>query len=177
MEFLTTGRALPCLDSKAGVKSVKLGKWQPNIGTINNNELSLDVSLDLFEYEARDVSVNSTIQHNDEGEIYEFDITIDLTKVTKEDSKNINTLSDHVLIAFIKNEEGILRVYGIDSGLDISVSETSGGAKSSFSGYNLKLEGESEFIPFTQSVSPSRTVLVLGDNIILTLGNNEVLTL
>lgn len=149
MADLTSGRLLPCLDSKAGVETIYLGKWVRDSGVIDlQNEVTFTSPIIFHEYQARDIQVSESLQNSDEGEIYQFSINVDLQKIDKETSKELNVLCDLLLIAVVQFENGNQKVYGFSSGLDVGLNETSGGGKSSFSGYNLTLKGEDEKIPY-----------------------------
>lgn len=178
MADINSGRNIACLNAKPGIKFIQLSKWKPHIGFINSlNEVVFFDEVIFYKYEARDINVNTTLQHQDEGEVYEYEINIDLQKIDKDTSKELNSLSDMLLIAITIDEYEEKRVYGFESGLDVNLTETSGGAKSSFSGYNLKLKGSGEIIAGIKIIENAGKVLSINDKVLTTTTGGKVLTI
>ena len=164
MEFLimscdiTSGIARGCNDAKAGVKTMYLGKWSKDlVYSYSGNELN-SLTADFYEFETNICDYNVTIGHDDAGEIYNIDVSAEFHKVTQEKASLMNDLSDFILFAILETYNGEYIYLGLENGLNPQITETSGGAKNSFNGYSLKLEGVQEQIP------PLRKTYVSIDN-------------
>ena len=137
------GRNIPCLNSKGGNETIYLAKWSKDINySLVDDQVSNLSGLSFFKFESLDVIAGQSLEHSDRGEIYSIDISFSLLKVDKETSATVNSLIDMFLVAVVFDNYGQGRIFGLKNGLSGSFSETSGGAKQSFSGYQIKLKGE-----------------------------------
>lgn len=177
MEFLRYGINKPC-GVKAGVKTIKIAKW--NRGLFyekSGNELINIQPLDFYEFNTPQINYSSTIEHDDEGEFYNISIDFQLSKITKDQSENINLISELQLIAILNDEYGNDVVFGLESGLTPNITEDTGGAKNSFNGYNVALTGEQVETPlFSQLFAPTQSnVLTISNDVLIV--NHKVLQL
>ena len=137
---LTSGRLRAC-DVKAGIKRVFIGKWTKNLSYtfVGNTITSINDTPLLFE--TINANYTATLSHTDEGEFYNITAKLDLPKVNKTDSATLNILSELNTYIVLENQNNQLVFLGLENGLTPKISETSGGAKSSFNGYSIELKG------------------------------------
>lgn len=175
MEFLGGNIRKPC-DVKAGIKSIKIAKWKSDLFyEKQGNELINIEELDFYKFEVPSINYNTTIDHNDEGESYNINVDFDLYKVTKENASLFNIISELQVIAVLKDEYNRDVVLGLQNGLTPNISETSGGAKTSFTGYNISLTGEQDEQPLFSSLFEPTLSSVLRINEDVLIINDKVL--
>lgn len=177
MEFLNGNILKPC-NPKAGIKSVKLAKWKRNLFyEKSGNELTNIEELVFYEFQSPVMNYVSTLDDSDEGEFYSISIDFEVSKLTKEQSNNLNLISNLQLIAILQDEYGNDVIFGLENGLTPKISETTGGSKSSFSGYNVSLTGDQKEEPlFSQLFSSNNSNVLTIDGDVLTI-NDKVLQL
>lgn len=153
MSVLTSGRKRPCDDNIGGIKEVWLATYTyyaPNL-IINYKSMVVTGFPDTQFYEYK--GVQKTFEENirDDGG-YDQELTI---KLLKQDYLTVNKLSlilNSRLRAVVIYNSGKIKVAGLHNGLDASVSALSGGSKSDFNGYELKLTGVEEYpAPFLRA--------------------------
>jgi hypothetical protein len=64
-------------------------------------------------------------------------LTIALKKITATKSNQLNLLAYNQCQAVVKDRNGIYHAIGIDDGIDFTVNQTTGGAKTEMNGYTL----------------------------------------
>ena len=138
---LNYGRDMPCINAKAGIKSLFVAKWKPYVSYQTNNGLISGVDADFVELESNEITADVNTNHTDEGEVVSVNITLNLIDVDLETSNLLHKLNDMFLIVGTIDEYDNIRVYGIKNGMALSFSETSGGSKTSFKGYNVNIKG------------------------------------
>jgi len=64
-------------------------------------------------------------------------LTVVLKKISAQDSANLNFVSSGFPMAVVKDRNGIYHAVGIDDGIDFTIQEATGGAKTDMNGYTL----------------------------------------
>lgn len=177
MEFLNGNILKPC-NPKAGIKSVKLAEWKRDLFYEKaGNELTNIQELVFYEFQSPIMNYVSTLDNSDEGEFYSISIDFEVSQLSKEKSKDLGLISNLQLVAVLQDEYGNDVIFGLENGLTPKISETTGGSKSSFSGYNISLTGEQREEPlFSQLFSATSSSVLTIDGMVLTI-NEKVLQL
>lgn len=177
MEFLSGNIRKPC-NIKAGIRNIRLAKWSKDLFYERKGNQLINIEpLVFYTFKVPNINYNTTLEHNDEGESYRTSIEFDLYKITKENAELFNIISELQLIAILTDEYNRDIVFGLENGLTPKISETTGGAKSSFSGYNISLTGEQEEEPlFSVLFEPiQNSVLTIHEDVLII--NDKVLQL
>lgn len=140
---LTAGRAKACKQSLGGVSTLYLFNFVENpftysagIATAINPLLTT-----VFEYElegdGNNISESLVSDRNTGTSVNTQTSTFVLKKVDATTSAQMNLLAYGFPIAVVKDRNGIFHAIGIDDGIDFTVVQTTGGAKTELNGYTL----------------------------------------
>lgn len=153
------GRKEPCKNSLGGIRRVYFMdyKYYPPIRIELNEEktelISFPVTI-IYEFEQRaDGSFDQNLT-NDEGVIYEQTLEVPLKKDSVTTLREIRLLSRKELRVIIEDSLGNLFLMGLYNGVNITdYTRETGGSKSDFNGYNLKMEARENMpAPFLRSL-------------------------
>ncbi len=166
---LNYGRNIPCIDAKAGIKSLFVAKWKPYISYQTNNGLISSIDADFFELQSNEITADVNTTHTEEGEITDIDISLNLINIDIETSLLLHRLNDMYLIVGTVDHYGEHRIYGLKNGMSLSFTETTGSSKTSFKGYNVKIKGMQTNIPDygVSGIFTTGTVLVIDDKVLI----------
>lgn len=146
MSVLTSGRKEPCKDNIGGISEIWLTSFVPYSAKIieGYREMlitSFPTTL-MFKYEGQGKSLSESIN---EDRSYSQEVTIRLAKQDLFTAGLLDTLLKKKVRAIVIDRLGGERVAGLHNGLDAELIVTSGGNRSDYNGYDLKLEGLEPF--------------------------------
>ncbi len=190
---LSQGRKEPCKNSIGGIKAiylmpfVKYGLYE--IDVINGSELISFPSTTVYKYELRadGNDFNQSITIDDNGESW--------TQSVNGILKQIDTLTTNELFKVARKElRVIVEAYtskfyllGLQNGVNIDFTTSTGGSKSDFNGYNITIEGTEKYaapefdnlnaVGFTvaEDVETNHILLQSSDKFLLQNNNNLTL--
>jgi len=140
---ITAGRVKPCKQSLGGLGKLYLFNFLEDPFTILNGvATAVNVSLTtVFEYElegdGNNVSEALVSDRNSGTSVNTQTSTIILKKIDAATSAEMNLLAYGYPMAVVKDRNGVYHAVGIDDGIDFTVTQTSGGAKTELNGYTL----------------------------------------
>jgi hypothetical protein len=140
---ITQGRVRPCKQSLGGVGRFFVYNYIPDPFTIASG-VATAINPDLtevFEFEIEGDGnnvVESIVSDRNTGtSVNTQTITINLKKIDATTSLQLNLLTHGFAPAVVKDRNGVFHALGIDDGIDWSVSQNTGGAKTEMNGYTL----------------------------------------
>jgi hypothetical protein len=140
---ITSGRDKQCKNSIGGLGSLFLFNFVENpftvasgVSTAINPELT-----DVFEYkiegDGNNVSESYVSDRNSGTSVNTQTLTIVLKKISATSSAQLNLLTQGFPMAVVKDRNGVYHALGIDDGIDFTVVQSTGGAKTELNGYTL----------------------------------------
>jgi hypothetical protein len=140
---ITSGRDKQCKNSIGGLGSLFLFNFVENpftvasgVATAINPELT-----DVFEYkiegDGNNVSESYVSDRNSGTSVNTQTLTIVLKKISATSSAQLNLLTQGFPMAVVKDRNGVYHALGIDDGIDFTVVQSTGGAKTELNGYTL----------------------------------------
>lgn len=161
---LTTGRSRVCKDSLGGNSTLYLFDWVEDPFTVASGEATaINAAItSVFEYELEGDSntlvENMVSDRNTGTRVNTQTLTIALKKIDAATSAELNLVAANFVGAVIKDRNGVYHALGIDDGMDFTIDQATGGAKTDLNGYTLT------GVATTSSLSPkldSATVTAL----------------
>lgn len=142
---LTVGRVKPCKNSLGGLGKLYLFNFLENpftvlagVATAINPLLTIGL---VFEYElegdGNNVAENLVSDRNTGTSVNTQTITTVLKGIDAVTSAQMNLLAYGFPMAVVKDRNGIYHAIGIDDGIDFTVAQSTGGAKTELNGYTL----------------------------------------
>jgi hypothetical protein len=140
---LASGRLRPCKQSLGGLGKLFLFNYVENPFTIVDGVCTA-INADLttvFEYEiegdGNNVSESLLPDRNSGTSVNTQTTTIVLKKIDATSSAQLNLLAYGFPMAVVKDRNGVYHAIGIDDGIDFTVVQSTGGAKTELNGYTL----------------------------------------
>ena len=153
---VTSGRKLPCKDSRIGIKSVDFAPFSEYGFTVAAQEIAaLPVSLtEVFRYEVKGTGNKfddvPTVNLETRTVEYKQTLSLLLQKVGATTEVQLMLLLYGRVIAFVKDYNGNVFVVGIDSGMDATTAPRS----TDTSGYTITLEAtDGSYAPYLSSAA------------------------
>lgn len=140
---ITSGRLKVCKQSLGGLGKLFLFNYVENPFTITNgvataiNPLLTEVFEYAIEGDGNNVSENIVSDRNTGTSINTQTTTIVLKKIDAVTSAQLNLLTYGFPMAVVKDRNGVFHAIGIDDGIDFTVVQSTGGAKTELNGYTL----------------------------------------
>lgn len=140
---LTAGRLKACKQSLGGVSTLYLFNFVENPFTVAAGIATAINPLltDVFEYElegdGNNISESQVPDRNTGTTVNTQTSTFVLKKVDATTSAQMNLLAYGFPMAVVKDRNGIYHAIGIDDGIDFTVVQSTGGAKTELNGYTL----------------------------------------
>jgi hypothetical protein len=140
---LTAGRSKPCKNGVGGLGVLYLFNFVENPFTIAAGVATAINPLltDVFEYElegdGNNVSESLVSDRNTGTSVNTQTSTFVLKKVDATTSAQMNLLAYGFPMAVVKDRNGIYHAIGTDDGIDFTVVQSTGGAKTELNGYTL----------------------------------------
>jgi hypothetical protein len=140
---LTAGRAKPCKEGLGGLGKLYLFNFVENPFTVAEGVATAINPLltEVFEYElegdGNNVSESEVSDRNTGTTVNTQTSTFVLKKVDATTSAQMNLLAYGFPMAVVKDRNGIYHAIGIDDGIDFTVVQSTGGAKTELNGYTL----------------------------------------
>ena len=140
---LTAGRLKACKQSLGGVSTLFLFNFVENPFTVSAGIATAINPLltTVFEYElegdGNNISESQVPDRNTGTTVNTQTSTFVLKKVDATTSAQMNLLAYGFPMAVVKDRNGIYHAIGIDDGIDFTVVQSTGGAKTELNGYTL----------------------------------------
>lgn len=140
---ITSGRQRPCKNGIGGLGKLYLFNNIENPFTVASGvATAINVGLTVvYEYDlegdGNNVAENMVSDRNTGTTINTQTITAVLKKIDAATSQQMNLLAYGFPMAVVKDRNGIYHALGIDDGIDFTVAQTTGGAKTELNGYTL----------------------------------------
>ena len=140
---ITAGRLKQCKQSLGGLGTLYLFNFVENPFTVASgvataiNPLLTTVYKYEIEGDGNKVDENLVPDRNTGTSVNTQTMTIVLKKIDATTSLQMNLLAYGFPMAVIKDRNGVYHALGIDDGIDFSVAQTTGGAKTELNGYTL----------------------------------------
>ena len=140
---ITSGRLKVCKQSLGGLGKLFLFNYVENPFTITNgvataiNPLLTEVFEYAIEGDGNNVSENIVSDRNTGTSINTQTTTVVLKKIDAVTSAQLNLLTYGFPMAVVKDRNGVFHAIGIDDGIDFTVVQSTGGAKTELNGYTL----------------------------------------
>ena len=142
--ILTAGRAQVCKDSLGGNSVLYLFDFIEDPFTVSagNEATAINVGITSVFLYALEGDGNNLVQdfvsdRNTGTSVNTETSTVVLKKIDATTSAEMNILTRSFAQAVVKDRNGVYHALGIDDGIDWSVSEATGGAKTDLNGYTL----------------------------------------
>jgi len=140
---ITAGRLKQCKQSLGGLGTLYLFNFVENpftvaagVATAVNPLLTVVYKYEI-EGDGNKVDENLVPDRNSGTSVNTQTMTIVLKKIDAATSLQMNLLAYGFPMAVIKDRNGIYHALGIDDGIDFSVAQSTGGAKTEMNGYTL----------------------------------------
>jgi len=140
---ITSGRVKPCKQSLGGLGKLYLFNFVEDPFTYANGIVSaINPALtSVFEYElegdGNNVAESLVSDRNTGTSVNTQTITVVLKGIDAVTSAQMNLLAYGFPMAVVKDRNGIFHAIGIDDGIDFTVAQSTGGAKTEMNGYTL----------------------------------------
>jgi len=140
---ITAGRVKACKQNLGGVGRVFLFNYVADPFTVASGVATAINPLltEVFEYEVEgdgnNIVENFVSDRNTGTSVNTQTSTINLKKIDATTSAQLNLLTYGFPMMVIKDRNGIYHAIGIDDGIDFTVSQNTGGAKTEMNGYVL----------------------------------------
>jgi len=151
MSILTKGRnELTCYNNIGGIKKVYLFKYvsyaYSQIVGEKGVELTSFPYTIIYEYEIKGGSFSENIQNDENGILYNQELSFTLTKQDLTTTIKLNTLRNIDLRYIVEFNDGSLKIGGLYNGAEINTLElVSGGSKSEFNGYRVSINSKERY--------------------------------
>lgn len=142
MSRLTSGRTEPCKDNVGGIKEIWLASYvhySPNL-ILNYKSMVVTGFPDTQFYEYKGVQKSFDETFRDDGG-YDQELSIKLVKQDYLTANKLSLIFNGKVRALVVYNSGKIRFAGVHNGLDATVNAISGGGKSDFNGYEIRLNG------------------------------------
>jgi len=140
---ITAGRTRPCKESLGGVAKLYLFNYVENPFTVASGVVTA-INPDLtevYEFElegdGNNVQESMVSDRNTGTTVNTQTTTIVLKKIDATTSFQFNQIAKGFPQAVAKDRNGIYHAIGIDDGIDFTVAQTTGGAKTELNGYTI----------------------------------------
>ena len=140
---ITAGRLKQCKQSLGGLGTLYLFNFVENpftvaagVATAINPLLTVVYKYEI-EGDGNKVDENLVPDRNSGTSVNTQTMTIVLKKIDAATSLQMNLLAYGFPMAVIKDRNGVYHALGIDDGIDFSVAQSTGGAKTEMNGYTL----------------------------------------
>lgn len=140
---ITAGRLKSCKNSLGGVSKLFLFNYVENPFTVSNGIATAinPLLVDVFEYElegdGNNVSESLVPDRNTGTSVNTQTSTFVLKKIDATTSAQLNLIAYGYPMAVVKDRNNIYHAIGIDDGIDFTVVQATGGAKTEMNGYTL----------------------------------------
>ena len=140
---ITAGRLRACKDGIGGVGELYLFNFVENPFTVASGVATAINPLlaEAFKFELEgdgNTLVQDMVSDRNTGtRVNTQTLTVMLKKISATDSANMNLLAAGFPMAVVKDRNGIYHAVGIDDGIDFTIQEATGGAKTDMNGYTL----------------------------------------
>jgi len=140
---ITAGRVRACKDGIGGVGELYLFNFVENPFTVASGVATAINPLltEAFKFELEgdgNTLVQDMVSDRNTGtRVNTQTLTVVLKKISATDSANMNLLAAGFPMAVVKDRNGIYHAVGIDDGIDFTIQESTGGAKTDMNGYTL----------------------------------------
>jgi len=140
---ITAGRLRACKDGIGGVGELYLFNFVENPFTVASGVATAINPLltEAFKFELEgdgNTLVQDMVSDRNTGtRVNTQTLTVVLKKISATDSANMNLLAAGFPMAVVKDRNGIYHAVGIDDGIDFTIQEATGGAKTDLNGYTL----------------------------------------
>lgn len=140
---INTGRAKTCKQNLGGLGELYLFNFVQDpftivngVGTAINPSLTVAYKFEI-EGDGNNVAESLVPDRNTGTTVNTQTTTIVLKKIDATTSLQLNLLAYGFPMAVVKDRNGIYHAIGIDDGIDFTVAQTTGGAKTELNGYTL----------------------------------------
>ena len=154
MSDLTSGRTEPCKDNLSGISQIYLADFVEYAERLMPGRK--DMLLTSFpptlivEFESRQKKADENYQTDK----YEQTISFTMAHQDLPTTQNLSLLLNKRVRAVIVDRKGGIKVYGLESGLDVDITVKSGGGKADFNGYEVNLKGLEQYqAPFINDLA------------------------
>ena len=140
---ITAGRLRACKNNIGGVGSLYLFNYLENPFTVMDGEATAINPLltEVFEFQLEGDGSNlaeSLVSERQNGtSVNTQTLTAVLKQIDKDTSATLNLLAYGFPMAVVKDRNGNFNAVGIDDGIDFTIAQTTGGAKTDLNGYTL----------------------------------------
>jgi len=140
---ITAGRLKSCKNSLGGMSKLYLFNFLEDPFTVANGIATAINPLltEVFEYElegdGNNVSESLVPDRNTGKSVNTQTTTVVLKKIDATTSAQMNIIAHGYPMAVVKDRNGIFHAVGIDDGIDFTVVQSTGGAKTELNGYTL----------------------------------------
>ena len=150
MSILTKGRTeLSCYNNIGGIKNVYLFKYvnyaYSQIVT-SGQELTSFPFTYIYKYEIQGGTFSENIQNDEQGILYNQELSFVLTKQDLTTTINLNNLRNIYLRYIVEFNNGTYKIGGLYNGAELSALElVSGGSKGEFNGYRISVSSKERY--------------------------------
>ena len=140
---ITTGRAKACKEFQGGVQSLYLFNFLENAFTVVDGEATAINPLltEVFEYkvegDGQTLVENMVSDRNTSTTVNTQTITAMLKGIDAETSAELNLVAKGYPMAVVKDRNGVYHAVGLDDGIDFTIDQATGGAKTDMNGYTI----------------------------------------
>lgn len=140
---ITAGRLKSCKNSLGGMSKLYLFNFLEDPFTVTNGVATAINPLltTVYEYElegdGNNVSESLVPDRNTGTSVNTQTTTVVLKKIDATTSAQMNIIAHGYPMAVVKDRNGIFHAVGIDDGIDFTVVQSTGGAKTELNGYTL----------------------------------------
>jgi ribosomal protein L6P/L9E len=140
---ITTGRAKACKEFQGGVQSLYLFNFLENAFTVVDGEATAINPLltEVFEYkvegDGQTLVENMVSDRNTSTTVNTQTITAMLKGIDAETSAELNLVAKGYPMAVVRDRNGVYHAVGLDDGIDFTIDQATGGAKTDMNGYTI----------------------------------------
>jgi ribosomal protein L6P/L9E len=140
---ITTGRAKACKEFQGGVQSLYLFNFLENAFTVVDGEATAINPLltEVFEYkvegDGQTLVENMVSDRNTSTTVNTQTITAMLKGIDADTSAELNLVAKGYPMAVVKDRNGVYHAVGLDDGIDFTIDQATGGAKTDMNGYTI----------------------------------------
>lgn len=143
-ETITAGRVKQCKNFQGGLDTLYIFEWAKDNFTVSTAlavTAILDPFKDVYEFviegDANIFSQNKVSDRNTGATVNTETLTFSLKGIDATTTAILNKLSEGYYSAVVKDRNGIYHVVGLDDGIDFTITELTGGAKTDKNGYDI----------------------------------------
>lgn len=169
---ITKGRDKVCKDGLGGNSVLYLFNYLPDAFTVTGSEVTaISPSLtQVFSFElegdGNTLVENMPSDRNTGTTVNTQTLTVQLKKIDAETSANLNLLAYGYPMGVVKDRNGVYHCIGLDDGIDFTIEQATGGAKTDMNGYTLT------GVATTASLSPKLSSTIVADFLALVFDNS-----